>query len=371
MGTMHASGRQDLLELMNRLASSPGAREFLSTNLRLDPSRFAWSAIVDVTTGCNLDCPMCDSPRKALRFAAGPELWEALAQQVLPIASWVAVGTRHEPLLDPDLPEHLRSLSDARDALRERVFLCLLTSGTLLEPSRIPRLLRAGLDVILLSIDSSDPETYARLRRPATWPELVRRVGPFLASARETSVRVNAQALLMTSTLPRLVQTVCDLGALGVRRFHVSQLVWAPPRARGEVLRFEGPEGPVIRQTLAQVVAKAHGLGMEVAVPHPAAPLPDGEVVPVRGNGDVEDEDRLKHVHPAVCVAPWYKLRVDAEGWVFPCSLMLSRRHAWGNLLERPLSELINCEKAVSLRADLLAGRVPNPACARCPFGPL
>jgi hypothetical protein len=75
---MHASGRQDLSELMNRLASSPGARKFLSTNLRLDPSRFAWSAIVDVTTGCNLDCPMCDSPRKASRFAAGPELWEAV-----------------------------------------------------------------------------------------------------------------------------------------------------------------------------------------------------------------------------------------------------------------------------------------------------
>jgi|GEM_PF-2762095 len=354
---------------LQRFTTRPGARDYLSRRLRIDVRDGLWSVIVDVTRGCNLDCAMCwrGGGRPA---RAGREVLSRLRTAVLPHALDIAFGCRHEALLHPDLPRFIAELRTARDRRGGRAHLCLLTSGTLLDHSRSLALARSGLDTILFSVDSADPACYAAVRRPARWPELAARLAEFVGLSAGRALHKAAQTVIMRSTLPHLALTFETLAGLGLESFHFSQMVAAPQRVRGEVLRLDADRQAIVG-ALARLRLAARRRGTSVAVPAFAAALPAGEIFPVLGEGNVWDEDLLARERPAVCVAPWFKLRIDHEGWAFPCQMMTHRGLAWGNIRERSFADIVNGSAAQRTRRELLAGRAPNRACRACPFGPL
>lgn len=349
------------------MTAQPGARSYLERRLRLDVRDGLWSVIVDVTRGCNLDCLMCSRDRRRSE-RAGREVMTLLRTSVLPRAWDVALGCRHEALLHPELVRLIGELREARDRGGLAARLCLLTSGTLLDRKRSLALAGSGLDAVLFSVDCADPAGYEAVRRPARWAELERRLAEFMSLSSGTPLRRAAQAVLMRTTLPHLARTLETLADLGLESVHFSQLVAAPPRARREVLRLADDREAVI-QALARLRLAARRRRMPFEVPGAAAPLPAGELVPVMAEGNVWDEDQLSLTRPAVCAAPWFKLRIDHEGWAFPCQMMTARELALGNIRSEDFAELVNGPAAVRLRRELLAGRAPQ-ACRSCPFGP-
>jgi len=358
-----------LRDRLKELQTRPGARDYLARNITLDGRDSLWSVIVDVTKGCNLSCPTC-WPAGPPSARCGDALIARLKCEVLPHALDIAVGCRHEPLLHPGLPRIIRELRRQRDARGLPARLCLLTSGTLLDAKKSRELARCGLDTILFSIDSADPDCYALVRPPARWPELAARLAGFVRISRPTGLRLAAQALIMKSTLPHLASTLETLADLGIGSFHFSQLAAAPPRGRAEVLRLTARTKMGIVRALARARVAARRRGVELEVPAIAPPPVPGELFPVLAEGGVWDEDRLARSRPALCAAPWFKLRVDHGGYAFPCQMMVDRELAWGNVLEQGFFEIVNGPAAQRTRAGLLAGRAPNPACRACPFGP-
>jgi len=343
----------------------------LRASIRLDPQRRLWSVIADVTTGCNLACAMCSNTPHSRRAYARPEVFQRVFSEVVPHAADFALGCRHEPLLHPDLLDWLPEARRTVDLRRLPASLCLLTSGTLLGGELDRRLARSGLHVVLFSIDTTDPAGYAAVRRPATWPDLRARLEAFLPEARRAGLQVAVQALLMRSTLASLPQTVTDLGALGIRRVHVSQLTGAMRGGSGEVVAAGGPDREALRAVLLACRERARAAGVDLELPHGTPPRVEGDLVALRGEGSVWDEHLMKHDRPAVCAAPWYKLRVDHTGNVFPCQYMLRAQLAWGNVATTPFEAIVNGARALHARESLLAGKAPNAACARCLYGPV
>ncbi len=61
------------------------------------------------------------------------------------------------------------------------------------------------------------------------------------------------------------------------------------------------------------------------------------------------------------CFAPWYSLRIDPYGTIYPCSIST----AMGNVRENNIDEIINNDKYVKFRCDLKENKL-HPFCKKC-----
>ena len=128
--------------------------------------------LIETTVRCNLRCPMC--PR-----TLSPPPPEDMPDDVLwpLIDAHAALGGDHvylyglgEPLLDPriyDVLARCRALG---------LTTILSINGTLLTPTRRARLLAAGCDHLIVSLDAATEESYARYRTGGDYGETVARV---------------------------------------------------------------------------------------------------------------------------------------------------------------------------------------------------
>lgn len=360
----------NLRSIIHDLQRRPGATRFLEEQIEIPEGRYLRPVILDISVGCNLDCVFCMNTPHSRRAFAGDEVFDAVLRHVLPYTSEIAIGCRHEAALHPRLIDWIPRLDEARERLEHRPFLVLLSSGTLLDGDLGLALARSKLDMILFSIDSSDPPTYALLRAPATWAQLRETLAGFLEELRGRPVKAGVQALLLDATLPHFPRTVADLAALGLRQISVSQMVFNPFPNKASIVRYKDGEDPDLRGVIADTEASAKAADVELMLPELAPePIP-GEVFPLLAEHQIWDEDLLHLRRKTVCALPWAKLRVDHEGYVYPCQYWISRRLAWGNILEDSIDAIADSEAARETRRALLEGRAPNRTCARCIFGP-
>jgi MoaA/NifB/PqqE/SkfB family radical SAM enzyme len=139
-------------------------------------SDFPRTLFVEVTTRCNLACPMCVKNTPGWRGGEGHMAWEVferLAPALLHAESVILNGIG-EPLLHPDLPRMI-TLTRARQP--KDGWCGLQTNGLLLDERSAWELVQAGLDVVCLSVDGnaarlgpgSEPGPTLRLcRRPSS-----------------------------------------------------------------------------------------------------------------------------------------------------------------------------------------------------------
>lgn len=110
---------------------------------------------VELTTRCNLRCPMC------VKFAEGScisegdlplDLFKKLGPSLAHVKSLVLNGIG-EPLLHPDIEE---IIGFARARMPADGIIGFQSNGILLDEQRAGRLVRAGLDTLCLSLDNLD-----------------------------------------------------------------------------------------------------------------------------------------------------------------------------------------------------------------------
>lgn len=108
---------------------------------------------VEVTTRCNLKCPMCVKQAHGCRIEEADlplSLFLRLGS-VLPSVRSLVLNGIGEPLLHPDLPEMLRF---ARSLMPADASIGFQTNGHLFTPDLARQVVEAGVDRICLSVDS-------------------------------------------------------------------------------------------------------------------------------------------------------------------------------------------------------------------------
>jgi MoaA/NifB/PqqE/SkfB family radical SAM enzyme len=116
---------------------------------------------LELTNHCNLKCPYCSNPtlmrpKSYIEWPLVEKIVDECAERKYNIGWLHGVG---EPLLWDRLEETISLIK--RKGAGDGSF---ATNGTLLRPSRIKRLLDAGLESIYVSIDTLDPQLYANTR---------------------------------------------------------------------------------------------------------------------------------------------------------------------------------------------------------------
>ncbi|MBU4185298.1 MAG: radical SAM protein [Proteobacteria bacterium] len=130
---------------------------------------FPSQIVVDVTEFCNLACIHCPQAEfsKSESFQGrylGIELHKKLIDEVARdgtgYCKYLRYTAQGEPLLHPKFVNMVEYAAN-----NAGVPINITTNGMLLTEKKVNSLLKAGVDVIDISIDANTPETYARIRK--------------------------------------------------------------------------------------------------------------------------------------------------------------------------------------------------------------
>jgi len=187
------------------------------------PSRL----FVEVTSRCNLRCPMCVKHAGGTAAPEGdlsPEIFAAL-EPAFPHLDALILNGIGEPLLHPRLETFIRT---AKQAMPAGGWVGFQSNGHLLDKARAASLVAAGLDRIFLSVDAASPELYRTVRGGGSLGHVERALDALAAAKRahpESPLEVGAEFVVMRDTMRELPGIVAWLAARGVARLVVSHML--------------------------------------------------------------------------------------------------------------------------------------------------
>jgi radical SAM protein with 4Fe4S-binding SPASM domain len=140
-------------------------RNLLFTITR-EAERFPSEIQIQTVNGCNGSCRMCPipylPPRKNERMS--DELYEKIIHEIAAANTrtvFLEYMLQNEPLLDPGLFQRIHR---AKEIGGRKIITMLVTNGSLLTGSLIQELVLSNLDILNVSLDAADEETYKRVR---------------------------------------------------------------------------------------------------------------------------------------------------------------------------------------------------------------
>jgi radical SAM protein with 4Fe4S-binding SPASM domain len=169
-------------ELFDRLRGEGWEQEYLQ--YRADWSAFPANRFVsdypllvdlELSSLCNLRCPMCYTITPEFRERVGPGLMDLslfgrIVEEIGGKTPALRLSLRGEPTIHPGLLEAI-SIAKSR-GIRE---VSLLTNGSRLNRDFFIGMMEAGIDWITISVDGTG-ETYERIRRPLKFSETLHKI---------------------------------------------------------------------------------------------------------------------------------------------------------------------------------------------------
>lgn len=131
---------------------------------------------IEVTNVCNLNCPICSNRLATSKGFMSLEFLDKLINKNRSLLNsqtiWLHFGG--EPLLHPRLSEIIKKLKD--NNIRTR----LSTNATLLTKEVSYKIMSAGLDYIVFSVDGNNKDSYENIRVGANFEKVVQNILDFL-----------------------------------------------------------------------------------------------------------------------------------------------------------------------------------------------
>lgn len=284
---------------------------------------------VEPTNLCNLKCPLCPTGTGTLPRKQGMMSMETF-RRVLEQAGESLVGivlySWGEPFLNPDLPRMIADCSE------RGIMSVTSTNGHCLQtPEEARRVVDAGLRALVVALDGSTQEIYTAYRKHGD-VEKVKRCAGLIEEAKAragspypyTNLRVVATRE-NEADIPNLRELA---RRMGMNMFSIKSVgcLTSSPAYEG----FEASEETLQRYD--------HRDGVRI---------------------------ERQSVH---CPYPFRQPTIFWDGTVVGCEFDYGTEVAWGNIHERPLREIWNCERALSLRRAIRSESHRPHFCDLCPY---
>ncbi|SNT26895.1 radical SAM protein [Tropicimonas sediminicola] len=216
---------------------------------------------------CNLSCPTCRSELVLARKEEQKRL-NALADRVLFPLMGRARRVRLTGSGDPFGSAHFQYvLRRLRDIENPNLKIDLQTNGVLLTPALWERLgLEGRVDQMLVSADAATPETYAELRRGATFDQLLRALDFIAELRRDNRIRVFRLDFVVQARnfreMPAFAELARSLGCDGVKFQMVRNWGTFTPEefSAADIGRHDHPEHGAFRAVLEEPVLQSPGV---------------------------------------------------------------------------------------------------------------
>ena len=258
---------------------------------------------------CDAKCPFCAISEWDKSVPLMPDkLYEKVVSQLSEHSDWivaVCIQRAGEPLLDKKLVARIRRLKEA--GIKK---ITMSTNASMLTREKATQLLEAGLDDIMLSIDSVEKETYESIRIGLNYETVMTNIEGFFevrdSVKPEAIVRVRGVSMQDLSTLEGRQEV------LGWEAF------WG---------RFKKPQDRIYMKQL-------HNWGNQVNVHE------------VTGGGFAGSYGDIYHP----CILPWSTMHITAMGIVALCSMDYDAKFSMGDLNKDTIEDVWHNEKWARIR---------------------
>ncbi len=274
-----------------------------------DLQAYPMTLIVENTTKCNLECPMCPRefgyyPPEDFDFSLFRQVIDEIRDRTELVFPWGA----GEPLMNPDIYKMLRYCRDAD------IYTVVSTNATFLNEKRSHALIDSGLDSLIIAFDGATPEVYEKYRKGAKFHKVRANILRFLEIKRERGA--DLFVVLQMERLPENKHHVRDIHQM-----------WS----------LEGVDQIRIKED-------------EIVIP------------------EVALEERIHHQrrrHP--CHQLWQgPATINYKGDFYPCCHMWQSKPL-GNVREKSIFELWNSHEMQRMRQAHLDGDLSDyPECQNC-----
>jgi radical SAM protein with 4Fe4S-binding SPASM domain len=313
---------------------------------------------VESSSDCNLTCCMCPRVTRRTLSSLRPghmteTVWDEIVSAVREVGQ-VILGGYGEPLADPQYVSRLQQLDSMG------IWTSISTNGTLLTQAAGELAQLQHLTHINVSIDSSNPEAYRKIRGG----ELERALTGIgnLMTAFDDPARIAVVSVVMNRNLAGLVALPPVLAGLGVKRYILQSLIDYNPELHRENLLYQ--EG--VCEHLDQIKKACTQAGIELLF-----------TLPERLDLELKDPPRALQIYygergfvenaTRKCCLPWEMPFIDKDGRVFPCCYASTRRApVLGNLTESSLVDIWRGAAYQAFRDQILDGRTVPQVCRGC-----
>jgi len=196
---------------------------------------------LEVTSRCNLECLSC--VRKHWTETALQEMDMDLVRQIaaqskeLPHLNRIHLGGFGEPLSHPHIVEIVNIFTD--NGLR----VSMSTNGTLLYPELSARLIRAGLEHVIVSVDSTEKELFESLRVKGELHQVLQNIDQLQRNKKRLGFhnpRLGLEFVMMRSNAHQVKELPSLAKELGATSVLLTNLLAHSPEMYREVL-YEQP----------------------------------------------------------------------------------------------------------------------------------
>lgn len=294
--------------------------------------------VIKPTLACNANCETC-STRKTLHrskikdLQLGMEDWRRLFAEVDALGLSKLTVSGGEPTLYPGLLELIAAGKNRGWEIG------LNTNGSLIDETRAVSLQKAGLDRVMISLYSAEPELHDRIRRhPGLWQKAVNAVQIFagIRDSTSPSLRVVLQTILCRENFrafPDLLRLAYRLKCCGIA-FSYLEGDFTAHRfllTAAEVREFKQKIVPAAQQVICEAATDAWATRMAAAAVASLYP------------GPLSAEEYAQGIYrpAAACAIPSFFSMVLANGDVHPCNMVeYTHEPVIGNLHDNSFTEL-------------------------------
>jgi len=300
---------------------------------------------LEPTSRCNQECIMC--PRNEADYDSdfGDMSYENYLRVLdeIPTIENMQINGLGEPLLHP------RIFDMIKEAKRRGITLSMNSNVIWVDtPKKAQKLVESGLDILKVSMDTTDSKVYDEIRQSDTYDKAVAAV-KLIVQARgckhEPQIWFNSVILQQNY---KDIGNILKLGSeLGV------DLVRFKPVDTFDIYKDKGIK-VASQEDLFYEMKKVLSEFRDVKVKHNLGDLINNFSNYSRPEGD----------YP--CFSPWLEVYIQYYGGVRLCCEFYSKKYDVGNIFRENFKDIWNGEKMQKIRHDFWKGKLGFPVCATC-----
>lgn len=294
-----------------------------------------------LTERCNLDCLMCDIPRRKLRKKemSTTEI-KRLIDEIFKLRGKIILATGGEPTIRNDLVELIRY------ARNKNLLFRINTNGSLITKSYAQKLSKAGLFRAAVSLQGPK-EIDAKIRGKGVFNKTIRAIKYLQDYGIDNIAIVVAVIKQNYNYLTDLVEIAKKLGIRHMRfQPYMEEIVFfkdktVPMLKKEDILRLDSE--------IDRLIKTAKQYNITVGKEDFLRKMPQYFL------------KTLKIIPDSNCLVPFNSCTIKSNGDLYPCEGMSSSAYKKiGNITERPLSKLWISNEFNQIRDKVRKGRCPG-----------
>ena len=321
--------------------------------LPAEPTLKPLSINVEINNTCNLNCVMCHREsiqglERRIDLAEFAEIYRQIR------SPYVALHGYGEPLLNRDLTAIIKNLKQSGAKVS------ITSNMAALKPEMIQPLIRSGLGLLKISLDSHNRETYKKIRGADALDKVVDNIIRFEQAVHESET-ANTVIRISYTIQPANYLELNDFVKFARHKLNQKTVFFQLLLFRNTLLAetdLGQMDKQAFRNSLIEAEQTARRVGLRSNLPEILAQFEESWSHYIIGYDG--------QVRGAKCLKPWLTTFIGANGEVRPCDLLGLTDVVMGNVFEQPFSEIWRSPAYTEFRRGIAAGDRPTSICREC-----